>query len=337
MDKNEEAREAMRVFDSPTPLYPNAQIDKTLLVPGPAPFVSFDGPEESDNEFGLQPPDPNGVIGAGHYVGMYNLVTEIFDRTGVSLTGPFPSNAFFNGFGGLCEETNDGDPIVLYDGINGRWIVSQFAVASPTGPSSQCVAVSSSADPLGSYFRYEFAHQPIGDYPKLGLSPSGEELLVTYRMFGPSPSFLVGGIIDYAAMRAGNPAVELLVNMDDLIEAAEPEVLADGFLPVNYVGQAPSDQLPFFAGHLDTSLGASFDQFMVIDIASFDFESGDVLFEISQLAVDPYELIFCGELIISCIEQPAGGSLPNRSRCLRCIPSPRRISTRILALWQRIR
>jgi|GEM_PF-6320906 len=309
MDKNEEAREEMRVFDSPTPLYPNGQIDKTLLVPGPAPFVSFDGPEQSDNEFELQPPDPNGVIGAGHFVGMYNLVTEIFDRNGVSLTGPFPSNAFFNGFGGLCEETNDGDPIVLYDGINGRWIVSQFAVASGSGPSSQCIAVSSSADPLGSYFRYEFAHQPVGDYPKLGLSPSGEELLVMYRMFGPSPSFLVGGIIDYAAMRAGNPAVELLVNMDELIEVAEPEVFADGFLPVNYVGQAPSDQLPFFAGHLDTSTGASFDQFMVIDITSFDFESGDVLVEISRLAVDPYELIFCGELIIACIEQPSGGSL----------------------------
>ena len=308
MDKNAEARGEARIFDGPAPLYPNAQMDRTALVPGPAPFVSFEGPEEADNDFELQPPDPNGVIGPDHYVGMYNLVTEVFDRDGVSLTGPFPSNAFFNGFGGICESSNDGDPIVLYDAIHDRWIVSQFAIAGSNGPSSQCIAVSSSGDPLGSYFRYEYAHQPFGDYPKLGLAPSGDELLVMYRMFGSSPSFLVGGIIDYESMRVGNSAVELLINLDEVIFEVEPDIFADGFLPVNYVGQAPSGQLPFFAGHMDTSLGASFDQFMIIEVTDFDFQSAEVSFNITQLPVDPYDMIFCGEVFISCIEQPEGGS-----------------------------
>ena len=307
-DKNDDSRSNSVILDKPTPQYPNAQMDASALAPGPAPFISFDGPSEDDNEFPLQPPDPNGVIGLDHYIGMYNLVTEIFDRDGVSLTGPFPSNAFFNGFGGVCENTNDGDPIVLYDRIHDRWIVSQFAIVSTNGPSAQCVAISTSGDPLGSYFRYEFEHSPFGDYPKLGLAPSGDEIFVMYRMFGSSPSFLVGGIMDYASMRVGNPGVELLINLDQLIQSAEPGVFADGFLPVNYIGDTSSGQPPFFAGHLNTSSGASFDQFMIIDITDFDFQSGEISFDLTQLPVDPYDVSFCGTFG-GCIDQPSGQDL----------------------------
>ena len=33
------------------------------------------------------------------------------------------------GFGGVCETHNDGDPVVLYDQLANRWLISQFAVA----------------------------------------------------------------------------------------------------------------------------------------------------------------------------------------------------------------
>ena len=87
------------------------------------------------------PPDPNGDVGPNHYVQIVNYSLAVFDKTGTVLYGPVPINTLWTGFGGLCELHNDGDPIVVYDGLADRWVISQFAV-QPGGPDFECVAVS---------------------------------------------------------------------------------------------------------------------------------------------------------------------------------------------------
>ncbi len=79
----------------------------------------------------------------------------MYDRDGNIALGPLPGNAFWQGFGGICETQNDGDPIVLYDQLADRWFVSQFAFpAFPGPPYVQCVAVSVTDDPTGAYYQY---------------------------------------------------------------------------------------------------------------------------------------------------------------------------------------
>ncbi|GAB5518608.1 MAG: hypothetical protein RhofKO_08590 [Rhodothermales bacterium] len=276
------------------------------LAPGPAPFINFDGPSVNDNPGGLAPPDPSGAIGINHYVQMSNSITEIFNRDGTSVMGAFPSNAFFTGLGGACENDNDGDPIVIYDGINDRWVVSQFAVTTGT---SQCIAVSETGDPTGDYFVYEFPQPNFNDYPKIGLSPSGDELFVTYRMFGangPAAEFMIGTIIDYAAMRTGQAATEIGFDIQDAIDTIENNYFADGFLPVNYVGLAPSTANGFFGGKIDDGQGASADQFVIIEVTNFDFTNGTIDVDVEPLPVDPFDSNFCGTFG-GCIDQPAGG------------------------------
>ena len=97
--------------------------------PGPlAPSFSanFDGSSDDDNAavvgFRIVPPDTQGDVGPNHYVQWINVVAEVFDKNGTSLTGPFAGNDFFAGFGGQCENTNDGDPVVLYDEAADRWL-----------------------------------------------------------------------------------------------------------------------------------------------------------------------------------------------------------------------
>ena len=46
------------------------------------------------------------------------------------LYGPVPINTLWSGFGGGCQTNNDGDPVVLYDPIADRWVISQFSVSS---------------------------------------------------------------------------------------------------------------------------------------------------------------------------------------------------------------
>ncbi|HLF37052.1 MAG TPA: hypothetical protein VI520_03860, partial [Anaerolineales bacterium] len=61
------------------------------------------------------PPDPNGDVGPDHYVQTVNLSFAIWDKSGQLLYGPANLNTLWQGFGGPCETTNNGDPIVLYD------------------------------------------------------------------------------------------------------------------------------------------------------------------------------------------------------------------------------
>ena len=132
----------------------------------------IEGGENDDNANVLgiliAPPDTIGDVGRRHYVQMYNLLTEIFDKKGNTVLGPFPSNAFFTGLGGQCENTNSGDPIVLYDEQTNRWLVSQFAAGFPQD--GLCIAISKTGNPTGRYFQYEFDFTGIGfpDYPKFG-------------------------------------------------------------------------------------------------------------------------------------------------------------------------
>src|SRR5947199_25709 len=83
----------------------------------------------------------------------------------------------------------DGDPVVLYDRIHDRWIVSQFAIPgyrTGSGGNWECVAVSTTGDPTGSWYRYQFPETSglLNDYPKLGIWPDG--LYVTYNQFNNS-------------------------------------------------------------------------------------------------------------------------------------------------------
>jgi hypothetical protein len=126
------------------------------------------------------PPDTNGSVSKTHYVQWVNTGLAIFDKTtGHSVLGPIPGNLLWSGFGGNCERFNDGDPVVLYDKAADRWLLTQFAVSG--APFSQCVAVSTSADPTGTYARYEYQFQDFNDYPKFGVWP--DAYYGTFNMF----------------------------------------------------------------------------------------------------------------------------------------------------------
>ena len=84
---------------------------------------------------------------------MVNSAFAIYDKNGTLLAGPSQINSLWQGFGGPCETDNDGDPIVRYDHLADRWLVSQFAIAQ----NMQCIAISRGANPVTSgWFLYAF-------------------------------------------------------------------------------------------------------------------------------------------------------------------------------------
>src|SRR5262249_43176880 len=151
------------------PVVPDPVVQRVLGKIGiPAPIISFDG---NSNLCGCSPPDPNGAVGPNHVVTMANLHFQIFNKSGQSLFGPAANNTLWSGFGGGCQVQNAGDPVVLYDQLADRWLLSQFTSSAPY---LQCVALSQTNDPTGSYYRWAILvgnGNNFGDYPKAGMWP----------------------------------------------------------------------------------------------------------------------------------------------------------------------
>ena len=169
------------------------------------PTLTFEGISSSTSGCGCLPPDTNGDVGPNHYVQTVNTAFQIWNKSGSALTSAQSISTLFTGFGGVCEFTDDGDPIALYDSIADRWFINQFT-SNP--PYSQCTAVSKTGDPTGAYWRYQFttSNTDFYDYQKYGVWPDG--YYMTANVFGPSGGFSRPSMIafDRAKMLAGQTA-----------------------------------------------------------------------------------------------------------------------------------
>ena len=130
--------------------------------------LSFDAVREDEQN--AQVPDTNGAVGATQFVEITNFDYAVYDKaTGKNLLKPTSTSTIFSGFGGLCENTLPGDPVVIWDKIANRWLVSYF---NYQGDNALCIAVSTSADATGSYNRYEYDYGgTLPDYPKYAVWP----------------------------------------------------------------------------------------------------------------------------------------------------------------------
>ncbi|HST30820.1 MAG TPA: hypothetical protein VLK27_08285 [Chthoniobacterales bacterium] len=137
----------------------------------PAVGASFEGMNIDQACGGCLPPDTDGAVGPNHYVQMVNSDLAVFNKTtGAMISGPTPINHLWSS--GECAANNDGDPIVIYDQLADRWLISQF-IASAAPSYAQCIAISTSPDPTGTYYAYEFDQSTtvFHDYPKLAVWP----------------------------------------------------------------------------------------------------------------------------------------------------------------------
>jgi hypothetical protein len=212
----------------------------------PGPNVSFDA---FSALCGCQPPDSDGDVGPNHYVVMVNLHFAIYNKAGALLFGPVANNTLWSGFGGACQTQNAGDPIVLHDQMANRWIFTQFTSAAPF---LNCLAVSTTADPMGPYTRYALPvpTNVLPDYPKWGVWPNA--YFLSTREVGASR---IGAYaIDRAQVLAGNPAAQI-ISFSVPGGAGGGATGGDGLLPSDMDGTLPppAGSPNYFAGTMDNN------------------------------------------------------------------------------------
>ncbi len=170
---------------NPEQVHPNIP-----LAPMPNPAQNFPGVSRLDlatngsGQLGAgTPPDTNGDVGPNHYIQAVNSGFGIFNKTG-TLLASFTENSLFAAgpTGTICDTNSGGDPVVLYDSLADRWILTNFAFtgAATVGPFYECIAASRTADPVsGGWNLYAIrgdtglAGQPpvntFPDYPHFGV------------------------------------------------------------------------------------------------------------------------------------------------------------------------
>jgi hypothetical protein len=205
-----------------------AAVEQTLFGSKKAPLLitSFEGLGESfvgpQGTATLRNPSDNSLaVGLDHIVQIVNSRMAIFSKKGKTFTesgrplyGPVETRNVFRGFGGPCENMNNGDAVVRYDQLANRWLIvmptfrrgisrnidtttkqrvpqtqpgeavqlfqppitteippvngQRPSVPRPpaVGTFCMCYAISTSPDPMGSYYRYEFERDLFPDYPR---------------------------------------------------------------------------------------------------------------------------------------------------------------------------
>ncbi len=259
--------------------------------------VSFDGIPAT----GSLPPDTVGDVGPRHYVQMVNTAFAIYDKSGALLAGPVAINTLWAGFGGPCESTNNGDPVVRYDQLADRWLLSQFAL--PQGNLRQCFAVSRTPDPVaGGWFLYDFpmvdsatGQQVFPDYPKIGVWPDA------YYM-GTQRGFPNGGLdvwaFERARMIAGQPAGAIQ------FAVAAPSLF---LMPADLDGPPPPAGAPgIFARQVDGDRFGGADRIELFAFtANWANPPVSTFTPAGNLPTAPFDSVLCSATLLgACIPQP---------------------------------
>ena len=166
----------------------NAQVAASAI---PGPLANFEGLSNQDNfnvlGFRVNPPDPIGDVGPNHYVEMINLVFGVYSKTGTLLLGPASLGSLWAGFSVPDCTDPSGDPVVLYDQLADRWLLTQFTTRRLETRVGSATALRSrtTGDPTGSYYRYAFSTGVnFPDYPKYGVWR--DSYVIATREFGPT-------------------------------------------------------------------------------------------------------------------------------------------------------
>ena len=251
--------------------------------------AGFTGPQGTAT---LRNPSDNSLaVGPDHLVQTVNtrmaIVTKKgrrFETTGRVLYGPVNTNNVFRGFGGACEQHNNGDAVVRYDQLANRWLIvmpifsradarpdqppvwtasdkpyasppgrrdqpgaavplfqpsasasareqsgelrrdlavaasgreggPQAPVPAAQGPYSMCYAISTTSDPMGAYYRYEFLRPLFPDYPRPAVWPDGYYVPTST---GDEVIEKHACVVEREAMLKGQPAREQCFVINDV-------------------------------------------------------------------------------------------------------------------------
>ena len=201
----------------------------------PGTTLNFDGIPFPGVACSCAPPDTNGEVGATQYVQIVNQGFQVFNKTtGAALTSAVDIASLWSTFGGVCKTGGFGDPVVMYDQLANRWLLSQFA--GTTVPTDECIAISKTSDATGEWYLYGFhLGTDFFDYPHFGVWP--DAYYMSMNVFDSSGNSFLGPqpfAFDRAKMLTGAPATFVTTRDPSVFDSNN-----DSILPADLDGSTP--------------------------------------------------------------------------------------------------
>ncbi|MCF8371583.1 MAG: T9SS type A sorting domain-containing protein [Bacteroidales bacterium] len=242
----------------------------------------------------VNPADPCVDVGPNHVVQMINggsgSYIKVWNKTGTSLM----SQVYFDNFMGMPGGA--GDPIVVYDEIADRWLLSEFSNSG----NNMHVAISTTANPTGTYYTYSFNAPYFPDYPKYSvwkdsyIITTNENTSAVYAL-------------NRTNMLAGTPATAQRFTMSSFgtisFQAATPVSLNGTTLP-------PTGTPAMVMRMRDDAWSGSATDALELWEFNVNWTTPSLtsLTLSTVLGIAPYESELCGYTSFSCIDQPGSST-----------------------------
>ncbi|MEI8006444.1 MAG: BACON domain-containing carbohydrate-binding protein [Bacteroidota bacterium] len=227
------------------------------------------------------PPDCNGTAGQTYYMQTINSSYTIYTKSGTKVAGPTAVNTLFAGTAG--SNYNDGDPVILYDEIADRWLVTEISISGSIN--YLLLAVSSTNDPTGTWHRYSFHVATMPDYAKVSVWRDG------YYMGDNN-----GGSTDTYVFQRDSILAGGVAQMVGFHNNWRP-VSVDGFMcvpPVDNDGQfAPAGSPGLYIAFNDDAFGGGADQLWIYELhVDWATLTNSTFNRVQQLDVIPFSSNF---------------------------------------------
>lgn len=245
----------------------------------------------------VDPADPTLDVGPNHVVQMVNggsgSYIQVFDKNGNTLI----NKIYFDQISGI---SGGGDPIVIYDQLADRWLISEFK--SGWTAKQLVVGISQTPDPTGSYYIYSYNTPNFPDYPKYAIWPEAY-VITTNESSGKVYA------IDRQTMLSGSPTTTM-------IDFSVPDYPTIGFqapTPVSLSGTTlpPAGTPAYIMRMADDAWSTSVpnDRLEMWELqVNFQNPSASTFSGPTFLATDPFDTHLCGYTSFACFPQPASGT-----------------------------
>lgn len=260
---------------------------------------SFDG----SGYTGVNPPDPTGDVGLNYYIQSINgnsgSIFTVYNKSNGSLVaGPINMETLGSG---SCA-SGAGDPIVLFDEMAQRWLLSEFSSSG----NYLCVYVSQTSDPVsGGWNAYSFQSPTFPDYPKYGVG-------VDAYYVGTNESAPTVYALNRTAMLNGQSA--------NFVRLTAPSLSGFGFqmlTPIDHDGTTamPAGTPGYFLRQRDDEVHNSSSNNPSQDFvelwqfnADFSNTSNSSFTKVSDIPMSDFDSSLCGLTSFSCFPQSGSSS-----------------------------
>jgi subtilisin-like proprotein convertase family protein len=245
----------------------------------------------------VNPADPCLDVGPNHVIQMINgssgAYFRIYDKNGTPLGAQTYLDNFVNAIGAGFTYNGLGDPIVLYDALADRWLMSEFSGSG----NALIVAVSTTPDPTGTWYAYRFLTPSFPDYPKYAVW--NNMYLVTTNESSPATYAL-----NRTRMLQG-----LSATAQRFTVPSYPTIGFQACTPVTHDGgpAPPSNAPAMFMRMADDawSVNIPADRLEMWTLTvDFNNAANSVLAGPTFLLTEPFDTELCGYTSFACVPQP---------------------------------